>query len=235
MGSGFWRQPNPRGGPPLHKEWCSQDRPALGCLNQQPEAPLRGRAPRRPRSPGTKARNPTRWVFSRANDSGIGALKAGEVPRINSSSFDLFGHISQAVFQDPVAALSLDNQTVFNDYFQPIDFGTTESFNVTLNGPTALGGGPSAFNIAFYAADGATSLLTVSPDGNAGQIVVNPDGTTAVATFASGPNAGSALTITAAVSSSVPEPVDLMLLSISFAVAPLLWRKRLYFRKTQRS
>lgn len=127
------------------------------------------------------------------------------------------------------AALSFDNQTVFNDYFQPLDFGTTESFTVTLNGPTPLGGGPSAFNIAFYAADGATSLLTVSPDGDAGQIVVNADGTTAATTFASGPNAGSALTITPAVSSSVPEPADSALICLSFAIALALfpqWRRK---------
>lgn len=177
---------------------------------------------------GTEKAKKPRYKGEKSNALGVLARKrlrhrrsqSGRSSKNKFIVFDLFGHISQAVFQDPVAALSLDNQTVFNDYFQPIDFGTTESFNVTLNGPTALGGGPSAFNIAFYAADGATSLLTVSPDGNAGQIVVNPDGTTAVATFASGPNAGSALTITAAVSSSVPEPADLMLLSISFAVGP---------------
>lgn len=128
------------------------------------------------------------------------------------------------------AALSFDNQTVFNDYFQPLDFGTTEGFNVTLTGPTLPGGGPSAFNISFYAADGATPLLTVSSDGDAGQIVVNPNGTTAVTTFDSGPNAGSALAITAAVSSSVPEPADLMLIGLTFAVAVLLGRKRFLSR-----
>jgi len=127
------------------------------------------------------------------------------------------------------AELSFDNQTVFNDYFQPLDFGTTESFDVTLNGPTPLGGGPSAFVIAFYAADGATSLLTVSPDGDAGQIAVDPDGTTAVTTFASGPNAASALTITPAVSSSVPEPADSALIYLSLAIALALlprWRRK---------
>ncbi len=129
------------------------------------------------------------------------------------------------------AALSFDNLTPFSDYFQPVDFGTTESFTVTLNGPTPLGGSPSAFNVGFYAADGATPLLTVSADGEAGQIVVNANGTTTVTTFASGPNAGSALTITAAVSSSVPEPAESVLIYLSFAVglavSPQWRRKRL--------
>jgi hypothetical protein len=127
------------------------------------------------------------------------------------------------------AALSFDNQTLFNDYFQPVDFGTTESFTVTLNGPTPLGASQSSFNIAFYAADGATPLLTVSPTGDAGEIFVDPNGTTTATTFASGPNAGSALTITAAVSSSVPEPADSVLIYLSFAIALALspqWRRQ---------
>jgi len=128
------------------------------------------------------------------------------------------------------AALNFDNQTVFNDYFQAFHFGTTESFTVTLTGPTPLGGGPSAFNIGFYAADGTTPLLTVSPDGNAGEIVVNPNGTTTVITFDSAPNAASALTITALSSSSVPEPAELVLIGITFGVAGLLGRKRLLNR-----
>jgi hypothetical protein len=123
------------------------------------------------------------------------------------------------------ATLSFDNGTVFNDYFQAIDFGSTENFTVTLNGPTPLGEGPSAFNISFYAADGATPLLTVSPDGEAGQIVINPDGSTTVATFASGAGLASALTISAAVS-AIPEPTDLGL-GLPVVVALVLWRKRL--------
>ena len=124
------------------------------------------------------------------------------------------------------ATLHFDNQTVFNDYFQGIDFGTTATFTVTVDGPTPVGAGPSAFNIAFYAADGATPLLTVSPDGNAGQIVINPDGTTTVTTFASGQGLDSALTISPAMS-TIPEPSNQALIGLSFAVALLLGRKRL--------
>jgi hypothetical protein len=45
-------------------------------------------------------------------------------------------------------SLSFDNATVFNDYFQNLTFGTDISFQVTLNGPTPIGGAASAFNIA---------------------------------------------------------------------------------------
>lgn len=88
--------------------------------------------------------------------------------------------------------LNFNNQTSFNDYFQGVKFGTTESFIVALNGPTPTGGGPTAFNIGFYGADGATPLLTTSSNGEAGQIVINSNGSTGVATY------GSALQIQAA-------------------------------------
>lgn len=79
--------------------------------------------------------------------------------------------------------LTFDNQTVLNDYFQQVTFGTKESFDVTLNGPTPSGGQASAFNILFYAADGATSILTTDTvDGLAGQITLNSNGSTTVLT-----------------------------------------------------
>jgi hypothetical protein len=80
--------------------------------------------------------------------------------------------------------LQFDNQTAFNDYFQGIQmFGNQVSFNLDLNGPTPLGGDSSGFNIAFYADDGSTPLLTNSPDGIVAQFVVNPDGSISPTTF----------------------------------------------------
>lgn len=122
-------------------------------------------------------------------------------------------------------ALHFDNQTVFNDSFQEMTFGTTETFTVTVDGPTPLGAGPSAFNIGFYAADGATPLLTSSPDGNAGQITLNGDGTTSVQTFP-GVNGGQpVLTITGAVS-AVPEPASLGLIGLSLGFGCFWIRRR---------
>lgn len=118
--------------------------------------------------------------------------------------------------------LSFDNQTVFNDYFQGMTFGSTESFDVTLNGPAPSGGAQSAFNIAFYASDQSTSLLTVSPDGEAGQITINPDGSTTPSTYAATVNGASALTITLVEPlSTVPEPSGQAFLALGAAFAIL--------------
>jgi hypothetical protein len=117
--------------------------------------------------------------------------------------------------------LNFDNETVFNDYFQMIKFGTEESFTVTLNGPTPGGGGPSAFNIAFYASDGSTPLLTVSPDGIAGEIVINPDGSTTATTYAAGAGVGSVLSVAVA----SPEPKDVGWAGVWVAAALILIRK----------
>jgi hypothetical protein len=107
------------------------------------------------------------------------------------------------------ATLSFDNQTVFNDYFQTVQFGTEEKFAVTLDGPNPTGGGPSAFNIAFYASNGSTPLLTVSPDGEVGQIVINSDGSTTPVAYAAAAGAGSVLSVNLVQSETVPEPAHL--------------------------
>ena len=121
--------------------------------------------------------------------------------------------------------LSFDNATVFNDYFQNLTFGTDISFQVTLNGPTPIGGAASAFNIALYASDGATPLLTVSPDGIIGQLVLNPDGTVTPTTFDSGPSTGPAVTLATA-SSSTPEPTTFGLLGIALAAVSTIRSRR---------
>jgi hypothetical protein len=120
------------------------------------------------------------------------------------------------------STLSFDNQTVFNDYFQGINFGTTESFDVTLNGPSPSGGSVSTFYIAFYASDQSTSLLSVSPEGEAGQITINPDGSTSPSTYAATVNGASALTITPLQPlNTVPEPSGFALLALGAAFAIL--------------
>jgi hypothetical protein len=123
------------------------------------------------------------------------------------------------------ATLSFDNKTVFNDYFQGMTFGSTESFEVTLNGPAPAGGAESAFNISFYASDQSTSLLTISPDGEAGQITINPDGSTTPSTYAATVNGASALTISLVQPlNTVPEPSGFAFLAFGAAFA--LLRKR---------
>jgi hypothetical protein len=126
--------------------------------------------------------------------------------------------LSGDVFGQLPGTLTFDNQTTFNDYFQSMTFQNTAMFFVTLNGPTPIGGGPSAFNIGFYASDQSTALLTTSPDGIAGQIVINPDGSTTPATFPSSEGQPSVLTITVATVSAVPEPDTFTLAGIALAL-----------------
>jgi PEP-CTERM motif len=135
------------------------------------------------------------------------------------------GDISGDVTGQLPAMLSFDNQTVFNDYFQETTFGLMEVFVITLNGPTPLGGGPSAFNISFYAADQSTPILTTSSDGEAGQIVLNADGTTSVQTFPATLNGASVLTITPTVS-GVPEPATVGFMGLGLASILLYSRIR---------
>jgi hypothetical protein len=104
-------------------------------------------------------------------------------------------------------ALTFDNATAFNDYFQAMTFGTSFSFDVTLDGPTPLGGAQSALNISFYDSTGSTPILTTdTTDGIAGQILLNPDGTTSTVTIPATAGGVSVLTITPAVETVTPEP-----------------------------
>jgi hypothetical protein len=123
------------------------------------------------------------------------------------------------------STLTFDNQTVFNDYFQGLDFGTEATFTVALDGPTNSVGGPSAFNISLYAADGSTPLLTVSPDGNAAQITIDPDGTQMAVTYASGVGSPSVVTIVSA-GPTAPEPSTLGFMGLSLGTLAVFWRKR---------
>ncbi|HTU44289.1 MAG TPA: hypothetical protein VMF91_04470 [Bryobacteraceae bacterium] len=72
--------------------------------------------------------------------------------------------------------------STFNDYSQPITFGNTLSFFVTLNGPGVTapagnnnGNSGSSFGVDFTI--GGSPALTGDPSNFAGTIVLNPDGT----------------------------------------------------------
>jgi hypothetical protein len=122
-------------------------------------------------------------------------------------------------------ALSFDNLTSFNDYFQATTFGNTLSFDVTLAGPTPQGGAASAFNIAFYAADGATPILTTdTTNGIAGDIILNGDGSTSADAIPA--TAGGASVLTISLVSATPEPSYTFLLAIAGG-GVILMRRRL--------
>jgi len=128
------------------------------------------------------------------------------------------------------APVNFDNQTTFNDFFQPMNFGSSLSFNVTLNGPNPPGGFSSAFNIAFYASDGATPILTTSPDGIAGQIILAANGTTTPVAIPATPGGASVLTITPA--ATAPEPSYGLLLALVFILSSAA---RMILSRTARS
>ncbi len=71
---------------------------------------------------------------------------------------------------------------------------------------------------SYLSAYGATPLLTNSPDGEAGQIILNGDGTTSIQTFPT-VSSGPVLSILPAV--VTPEPASLGLLGLSLGLAGL--------------
>ena len=127
--------------------------------------------------------------------------------------------MGNAIGQLP-GALTFDNANTGSDYFQGVTFGNTESFDVTLNGPTPAGGEPSAFNISFYGADQVTSIL--STDTVAGQILINGDGSTSTVTIPATPGGTSVVSITA-----TPEPSYIALLIIALTGLIVFGRLRL--------
>ena len=93
--------------------------------------------------------------------------------------------------------LVIDNSGGLNDYLHFLTFGSTISFHVAFNLPATLtGDAGSAFGFALTATDGITSLLTLDPSGNLGQISYELDGT-----FTATPLADAAQ-----ITSAVPEP-----------------------------
>jgi hypothetical protein len=84
-------------------------------------------------------------------------------------------------------AITFDNQTAFNDYFEDFTFGTTVTFEVYLYGPAldspdgvSTSGSVFAFSMFSDAAGTAPVLTSDTTYGTAFTIDVNLDGTTSV-------------------------------------------------------
>lgn len=119
-------------------------------------------------------------------------------------------------------AVTIDNGSIFNDYFTGYTFGSALSFDVSLSGPaltspngTSSSGSAFAFSM-FSDAGGTIPALTNDPNGFAVTIGVNLDGSTTAATSSAQTNV------------SAPEPSTVLLLSLG--VGTMLIR-RLGFRK----
>ena len=68
-------------------------------------------------------------------------------------------------------AVTINNTTGWNDYFQAVTFGNGAHFSLNL-----AGNADNSFGLSFYGADGMTSLLTGDPSGFATTIDMNANG-----------------------------------------------------------
>jgi hypothetical protein len=110
--------------------------------------------------------------------------------------------------------LSFTNGAAFNDYFTGFTYGSTLSFQASLDGPALISpdgmsssGSISAFSMFSDAAGTVPTLTTNTAAGFAFTIDVNLDGTTTVTNY-------SAQTTEVPITSAVPEPSTLALLGI---------------------
>jgi hypothetical protein len=110
--------------------------------------------------------------------------------------------------------LNFNNGTAFNDYFEGFTYGSTLSFQVSLDGPAltspdgvSSSGSTFAFSMFSDAAGTIPIFTTNTTEGFAFIIDVNLDGTTTVTNF-------SAQTTVVPITGAIPEPSTLALLGI---------------------
>jgi hypothetical protein len=104
-------------------------------------------------------------------------------------------------------SITLNNDTLFNDFFIAFTFGNTLNFSLALGGPAVdspdgISTSGSTFAFSMFSSDGSTPLLTAdSLDGFAFKVDVNLDGTTKLTNFSDS-------TLISGAVSSVPEPAS---------------------------
>ena len=106
-------------------------------------------------------------------------------------------------------ALLFSNTTQYNDFFQPVVFGNTTSFNLDFSGAftTAVSGSNTRFSLSVLDTD-FNSLLTVDPVGTILQFELAPGGGITTTTF----NADALGTPSVVTVAAVPEPASVVLL-----------------------
>ena len=127
-------------------------------------------------------------------------------------------------------ALTFDNLTGLNDYFQGFNFGSTLFFDVSLYGPalsspdgTSTSGSTFAFSMFSDRAGTVPALTNNLTDGFAFTVDVNLDGTTTVTNF-------SDQTTVVPAADAVPEPSSFVLIGIALACCMVLclWRRQFF-------
>jgi hypothetical protein len=146
-----------------------------------------------------------------------------------SSSGSLTGvpQVSGGVSGALPVAVTIDNSTQFNDYFQGFNYGTAITFLVTFGGPavtspngTSTSG--STFGFGMFDGTGTNPLLTTDLNGNTFTVDVNLDGTTTITTFLSNSQGGAAV----ATVQPTPEPSAFVLVGLGLVAIALTHRRR---------
>jgi hypothetical protein len=126
------------------------------------------------------------------------------------------------------ATLTFDNGTAFNDNFEGLTYGSTLSFQVSLDGPalsspdgTSTSSSTFAFSMFSDAAGTIPTLTTNSAAGFAFTIDANLDGTTTVTNFSA------QTTAVPATIPAIPEPGSLSLMAAGLGIWLVLRRRQL--------